>query len=215
MQFQSTLPLRGATVRNQAPTHHKEISIHAPLTGSDMLMIFSPGASTDFNPRSPYGERHGKPCTLSCWCAFQSTLPLRGATKLADAIDGKRKISIHAPLTGSDQHQRKSTYFTGHFNPRSPYGERRCGDPNPEGIKYFNPRSPYGERPLPRHCSICGSTFQSTLPLRGATNFFNADKVDYLISIHAPLTGSDEFVQDFIFLDGVFQSTLPLRGATS
>ena len=57
-QFQSTLPLRGATrmtVRN-----HRDvvISIHTPLAGSDV------------QPARKIRERH----------QFQSTLPLRGAT---------------------------------------------------------------------------------------------------------------------------------------
>ena len=33
-------------------------------------------------------------------------------------------ISIHAPLTGSDQANRKGREGRSHFNPRSPYGER-------------------------------------------------------------------------------------------
>ena len=78
----------------------------------------------------------------------------------------------------------------------------------------FNPRSPYGERPgklelyiygdvISIHAPLTGSdavytrfssklkTFQSTLPLRGATNIPPPDKRREEISIHAPLTGSD------------------------
>ena len=36
--FQSTLPLRGATVRNYGLDSTKPISIHAPLTGSDTFL---------------------------------------------------------------------------------------------------------------------------------------------------------------------------------
>ena len=56
------------------------ISIHAPLTGSDYICSLSLLMSTNFNPRSPYGERRSH------------TYPL-------DIIN---VISIHAPLTGSD-----------------------------------------------------------------------------------------------------------------
>ena len=33
------------------------ISIHAPLTGSDLVPYFLLRSQIDFNPRSPYGER--------------------------------------------------------------------------------------------------------------------------------------------------------------
>ena len=82
------------------------------------------------------------------------------------------------------------------------------------------------------------SSFQSTLPLRGATNDASMSHVLVRISIHAPLAGSDDFVflcrsQHFVIsihaplagsdyrdlqaaIDDVeFQSTLPLRGATN
>ena len=78
------------------------ISIHAPLTGSDAIYLGSQTAFQNFNPRSPYGER---PALIRCatnYRRFQSTLPLRGATRYAAKIVALRQISIHAPLTGSD-----------------------------------------------------------------------------------------------------------------
>ena len=78
------------------------ISIHAPLTGSDILRIGCNGACRDFNPRSPYGERPPGSTSPVGGKRFQSTLPLRGATQKIADIDVSAKISIHAPLTGSD-----------------------------------------------------------------------------------------------------------------
>ena len=56
--------------------------------------------------------------------------------------------------------------------------------------------------------------FQSTLPLRGATIGGFQHFVPAEISIHTPLAGSDlvERVPSALILE--FQSTLPLRGAT-
>ena len=56
--------------------------------------------------------------------------------------------------------------------------------------------------------------FQSTLPLRGATFTIDwgTDKLD--ISIHTPLAGSDMKPTTFSRSTFLFQSTLPLRGAT-
>ena len=122
--FQSTLPLRGATQGLVYFSDHGEISIHAPLAGSDL----PPGRHTscpgNFNPRSPCGERRParnrtwttsyfnprSPCgerrhRSSWWCCcrrFQSTLPLRGATREQIFLLRMQDISIHAPLAGSD-----------------------------------------------------------------------------------------------------------------
>ena len=124
-EFQSTLPLRGATVAALMGQERYQISIHAPLTGSDCqdavlsafkkifqstlplrgatscaaLRIYSRG---DFNPRSPYGERLLSLLGMIYPLIFQSTLPLRGATDTAAQEKKAHRISIHAPLTGSD-----------------------------------------------------------------------------------------------------------------
>ena len=57
-----------------------EISIHAPLTGSDPSPPYRPVSGNHFNPRSPYGERRRSPSKREQAAEFQSTLPLRGAT---------------------------------------------------------------------------------------------------------------------------------------
>ena len=102
-QFQSTLPLRGATNQCDRCGRCSPISIHAPLTGSDpglgrLIIKFQ-----HFNPRSPYGERQEKEESSKPTKQFQSTLPLRGATGAVPVFFG-------------------GCYD---FNPRSPYGERQ------------------------------------------------------------------------------------------
>ena len=61
----------------QARVH---ISIHAPRTGSDVIATAFALAPTDFNPRSPHGERRSRSWGTGTTSAFQSTLPARGAT---------------------------------------------------------------------------------------------------------------------------------------
>ena len=122
--FQSTLPLRGATFFGARKLSKAAISIHAPLTGSDSMAFRCSSSSQNFNPRSPYGERLSSYLLLmsrpdfnprspygerppNCWPTakrrlFQSTLPLRGATGSNSVVIQSKKISIHAPLTGSD-----------------------------------------------------------------------------------------------------------------
>ncbi len=80
-EFQSTLPVRGATLPQRAPLRHMGISIHAPRAGSDSSTISSMSVRSYFNPRSPCGERRFADGTFEFW----------------------RTISIHAPRAGSDQ----------------------------------------------------------------------------------------------------------------
>ena len=124
-----------------------------------------------------------------------------------------------------------------HFNPRSPHGERRLTKticlPN---IGFQSTLPARGATELFRN-AIGACVFQSTLPARGATRVFpfldmgakfqstlparGATKASIMIqliigiSIHAPRTGSDVCLLDFIGHICQFQSTLPARGATS
>ena len=79
-----------------------------------------------------------------------------------------------------------------YFNPRSPCGERLAYSRLCSDLQYFNPRSPCGERPLSDEWIREDKTFQSTLPVWGATTL-PARGIGYKPS---------------------FQSTLPVWGAT-
>ena len=57
----------------------------------------------DFNPRSPRRERQDGAFLILMLPSFQSTLPSQGATSVVFQIQFVVKISIHAPLAGSDQ----------------------------------------------------------------------------------------------------------------
>ena len=64
-KFQSTLPARGATIPTEEMTDPDGISIHAPRTGSDWRSCHAQTTRTNFNPRSPHGERLRKVTILS------------------------------------------------------------------------------------------------------------------------------------------------------
>ena len=57
-------------------------------------------------------------------------------------------------------------------------------------------------------------TFQSTRPIRGATQEFGNESRKEDISIHAPHTGRDVTAALGAAAEPVFQSTRPIRGAT-
>ena len=190
-RFQSTLPLRGATVILCQRCLNAKISIHAPLTGSDEL---APGAAIMarlFQSTLPLRGATVFPGQKVIKKKFQSTLPLRGATRLFGFRRTTHLISIHAPLTGSDL--TIPWYLRGDmdFNPRSPYGERRGREPPPVVSVGFQSTLPLrGATTVWRACPI-PMRFQSTLPLRGATLEPLRVVLGVEISIHAPLTGSD------------------------
>ena len=171
-RFQSTLPARGAT---------------STLTSSRWRR-------KNFNPRSPHGERRTQTATSERGKRFQSTLPARGATytlggdtdvhkfqstlpaRGATSRDGApvltKGISIHAPRTGSDD----IVEWGGADELISIHAPRTGSDPKVAQFNFygqhFNPRSPHGERHGALKYVIEHKIFQSTLPARGATNFF-------------------------------------------
>ena len=145
--FQSTLPVRGATLPTLDYQPSAGISIHAPRAGSDAKMDENAVKEEKyFNPRSPCGERLFC-CALWRVCfIFQSTLPVRGATRRAVKGDPGGAISIHAPRAGSDSLTPNMETAGVYFNPRSPCGERRRYKAGDGEGRHFNPRSPCGER---------------------------------------------------------------------
>ena len=79
--FQSTHPMRGATQPSPHSCHHAFISIHAPHAGCDPLWGMPTGRRSNFNPRTPCGVRPAAVMARSRTFSFQSTHPMRGATR--------------------------------------------------------------------------------------------------------------------------------------
>ena len=176
-------------------------------------MIFS----SNFNPRSPHGERLDRPITafraetisihaprtgsdhfaletIGVEVQFQSTLPARGATRqFVHSLSPPSDFNPRSPHGERRGYRRAGRRGHRHFNPRSPHGERHAGQLHlDDDANHFNPRSPHGER------------------RRRASGRRRLCR----ISIHAPRTGSDPFRIYRTVPDLTFQSTLPARGAT-
>ncbi len=174
-QFQSTLPVGGATPCGVLSRYMIPISIHAPRGGSDRLTRDPEIRRTDFNPRSPWGERHEPPTLSDGWIRISIHAPRGGSDPAPRFCACPCKISIHAPRGGSDL-----------FPPQ-----------NSACAFYFNPRSPWGERPMFSSFVIRSRRFQSTLPVGGATGPSGGAGGSGKISIHAPRGGSDQCVPRF------------------
>ena len=179
-----------------------------------MQIIVGRAQIKDFNPRSPYGERPATNAGICSGDKFQSTLPLRGATPGRNGGASSSRISIHAPLTGSDGFGGCAGDAEMDFNPRSPYGERQIISSSHIKIKLFQSTLPLRGATAETKKTNKKPIFQSTLPLRGATEATASPTACPKISIHAPLTGSDMvYALSSIFLKISIHA--PLTGSDS
>ena len=152
---------------------YNHILIHAPRGGSDPIFKGLAAPHEDFNPRSPWGERHVIGGTTQPSNPFQSTLPVGGATSTLVGQVERAFISIHAPRGGSDCFPPKWSTCDKNFNPRSPWGERHLA---------------VGTAGLNKKISIHAPRGGSDLHYDSLTVSFTT------ISIHAPRGGSDKSV---------------------
>ena len=146
------------------------ISIHSPHAGRDMLIRVATNETLDFNPLSPCGERQQAMFQQWHTMKFQSTLPMRGETWTLEDFLQRGLISIHSPHAGRDPNLCTLSVPCSNFNPLSPCGERR-----------FN-----------HYINLVFRKFQSTLPMRGETDFDLYRVYKLKISIHSPHAGRDK-----------------------
>ena len=150
--------------------------------------------NTDFNPRSPCGERlkiqNG---SLSAVIISIHAPRVGSDAPVCIPVPTGYAISIHAPRVGSDICHYSSFSFLNRFQSTLPVWGATLKKPRQagrmEGISIHAPR-------VGSDCRSCPRPPQ------------------FLISIHAPRVGSDLFAFPRSNLLSVFQSTLPVWGAT-
>ena len=213
----------------------KMISIHAPLAGCDAAKLSKYWKYFDFNPRTPCGVRRDCGPLDSDPEEFQSTHPLRGATKFRQIHSIHNTFQSTHPLRGatqtiqtaSDQRRFQSTHPL--------RGATRESDSH-DNSNIFQSTHPLRGATKKSRRPALKFLFQSTHPLRGATSRRVQFTIVGKISIHAPLAGCDRSVGALacppiyfnprtpcgvrrigltgLFTCILFQSTHPLRGAT-
>ena len=213
--FQSTHPVRGATLLQVRGRYVQPISIHAPRAGCDppfsiaakiifCISIHAPRAGCDALPRFRF-------CSM---CNFNPRTPC--GVRLRRSFLGFvfRPISIHAPRAGCDRQTQCYQRLYRQFQSTHPVrGATRNFAYVAGEDSDFNPRTPCGVRLKAAYTGLPFGKFQSTHPVRGATqeggkgNMYNqfqsthpvrgATKAVWLrailitISIHAPRAGCD------------------------
>ena len=116
-EFQSTLPVWGATSNLQQLYQAAGISIHAPRVGSDDDRFVVHGLLKISIHAPRVGSDTRGPMISILFARFQSTLPVWGATPSPIRGSLSAVISIHAPRVGSDggqQEQRGVTHISIH-----------------------------------------------------------------------------------------------------
>ena len=190
------------------------ISTHAPRTGSDVIVTPNAFRTLHFNPRSPHGERHVSLQPSGSPHLFQPTLPARGATAYRESPGFRHLISTHAPRTGSDHQGAERRCSMVEFQPTLPARGATRDERKRQEQPTFQPTLPARGATNGEKEANGAIEFQPTLPARGATRSPIALCSPWVISTHAPRTGSD----DVALLSGrnsnQFQPTLPARGAT-
>ena len=191
------------------------ISTHAPRTGSDLLKFSRNLIGLYFNPRSPHGERRTTITLLAASTANFNPRSPHGERRRISLCQylphyfnprsphGERRlvlrtlfcnldISTHAPRTGSDSTTVPIQMDCGLFQPTLP---ARGATPTASVIgcasRDFNPRSPHGERLHLRTFLRPMLDFNPRSPHGERRALHQHDSDEYVISTHAPRTGSD------------------------
>ena len=124
--FQSTRPIRGATLSSPA----------------------SSSPRSHFNPRAPYGARLTNTPAAHGTYSISIHAPHTGRDKAghvllvpADLFQSTR------PIRGATVSCLRTSPRMTDFNPRAPYGARQAASPDGANVLTdFNPRAPYGAR---------------------------------------------------------------------
>ena len=191
--FQSTLLMRGATKCHGLFAERPDISIHAPHARSDNRSRSVVICLSNFNPRSSCEERPDGRFPRALRVQFQSTLLMRGATRLPE---GRVSQSHHFnPRSSCEERHSKANILArckDDFNPRSSCEERRLSSANWSfSAVNFNPRSSCEERLYTDTSVQCNQNFNPRSSCEERRGTQQSGRLYQRISIHAPHARSD------------------------
>ena len=169
--FQSTLPVGGSDRPSGGSTAWtSDFNPRSPW-GERHYFLITENLDYHFNPRSPWGERRFDGYIIYRNGEFQSTLPVGGAT----SSDEKARNELRD------------------FNPRSPWGERRGCTAQAAGLCSISIHAPRGGSDFGNVAlRICPREISIHAPRGGSDrSFFRQAHNLQHISIHAPRGGSD------------------------
>ena len=170
------------------------ISTHAPRTGSDVTSAHTTADGLDFNPRSPHGERQLCCCHTRCRVSYFNPRSPHGERHHApDCVLVGRRISTHAPRTGSDMALFRAWILARQFQPTLPARGATMTWRRRRSRALFQPTLPArGATETPEEIGA-GEIISTHAPRTGSDGNNQLLLHDYAISTHAPRTGSDSF----------------------
>ena len=167
--FQSTPPSQGATPSDLGYSNVGFVSIHAPLTGSDM----------------------SAPASLSGAAPVSIHAPLTGSDQGWRSGHYRQPVSIHAPLTGSDSNPSSRSKRLSGFQSTPPSQGATVALPSVSPSPSFQSTPPSQGATSQSMNSLRVMPVSIHAPLTGSDHFFWRQHARKHVSIHAPLTGSD------------------------
>ena len=213
--FQSTRPVRGATTLRECRRNRILVSIHAPRAGRDFRKAdFAWGISVSIHaPRA--GRDLDAPCHRHEHQRFQSTRPVRGATRRTCIVGnsargfnprapcGARPIWVQVLLSCCVfQSTRPVRGATVHLHRVRQLGQVSIHAPRAGRDGTVHDVS-HEDQPVSIHAPRAGRDVGEAQRLCGVP-----------VSIHAPRAGRDRGVRAKRRAGTKFQSTRPVRGAT-
>ena len=185
------------------------------MRGATVISLRISSGAYNFNPRTPCGVRLDPAHFDGLTAEFQSTHPMRGATRGDRVGERGGAISIHAPHAGCDAcNCVAASGWSCDFNPRTPCGVRQTCRATTALHADFNPRTPCGVRPERSALSMTMLAISIHAPHAGCDlEKHPIESGGITISIHAPHAGCDQSAVSNGF-NAIFQSTHPMRGAT-
>ena len=208
-------PRVGSDGRRHPPAGAGAISIHAPRVGSDQLVhgVFS--LCSNFNPRSPCGERRRCGCLLSLLCDFNPRSPCGERPHAQGPGPDGGGISIHAPRVGSDPGKSRRVLKIGKFQSTLPvWGATPSDREETKPLHLFQSTLPVWGATTATGAPTPPSEFQSTLPVWGATPAggpYAGCRCNFNPRSPCGERQVDQLERDLV---AIFQSTLPVWGAT-
>ena len=147
--------------------------------------------------------------------AFQSTLPMKGATGVGKAVDRWQAFQSTLPVWGGTLRCRvAASGFPISIHPPRVGRDKRHGYIAEQGREFQSTLPVWGGTSVALG-KVLPVLFQSTLPVWGGTGHTVRSLEAHIISIHPPRVGRDLASRNATASSSRFQSTLPVWGGTA
>ncbi len=191
------------------------VSTHAPRAGSDQCGRRFAVRPRRFNSRSPCGERLPAGRAACPQRGFQLTLPVRGATATPRGwMTSLRRFNSRSPCgeRHAGAHPLPADAAVSTHAPRAGSDPCAGSDGRIKGVSTHAPRAG-SDAPRNRREAM-RTSFQLTLPVRGATRQKKETKNKKTFQLTLPVRGATRDAMR-TSVSSAFQLTLPVRGATA